>query len=77
MYTFDQSLRNAEHTLRYSIALTGRGWEVREERDQRVIRRTEYRDWHRVERARRQWARDLADLRNAGWELEEGRPSAG
>ena len=27
------------------------GWEVTEERDNHVVRRGSYRDWHRVERA--------------------------
>jgi hypothetical protein len=26
------------------------GWDVREERDSRVVRQITYRDWHRVER---------------------------
>ena len=27
------------------------GWDVREERDSRVVRQSTYTDWHRVERA--------------------------
>jgi hypothetical protein len=71
-YAFNKRLRNAQHTLRYSIAATDVGWEVREEHDSRVTRRVEYQDWHRVERARQSMTLKLADLRDKGWtdELE-------
>jgi hypothetical protein len=67
MFWFDKKLRNAEHTLRYSIAETDLGWEAREEFDSRVTRVVEYHDWHRVERARRSMRIKLADLRDKGW----------
>jgi hypothetical protein len=37
------------------------GWEVREERDDRVVRLVTYTDWHRVERA---LAMDLSEGSN-------------
>ena len=38
------------HTRRVVITKGTVGWEVREERDSRVVRQITYRDWHRVER---------------------------
>jgi hypothetical protein len=67
MYAFTKSLRNAEHTRRFSIASTKDGWELKEERDGRVSRQVHYQDWHRVERARRSLTIELQNLRDAGW----------
>ncbi len=39
------------HNDRVVITSTTNGWEVREERDGRVVRSKTYLDWHRVERA--------------------------
>lgn len=67
---FNTSLRNHENTRRYSIVPTDSGWEVREEQDSRLVRRVEYRDWHRVERARRSMAAEMRELEAAGWRVE-------
>jgi hypothetical protein len=67
MDAFSKSLRNAEHTRRFSISSTREGWEVKEERDGRVSRQVHYQDWHRVERARRSLNVELENLRDAGW----------
>ena len=67
---FTRSLRNAEHTRRYTIAETSAGWEVRQEQDSQVVRRVHYHDWHRVERARRSIAHELNELEAAGWRPE-------
>jgi hypothetical protein len=67
---FMRSLRYADHTRCYSIARTNAGWEVREERDSRLVRRQEYHDWHRVERARRSMAGEVSQLQDAGWQME-------
>jgi hypothetical protein len=67
---FTKHLRNAEHTRRYSIAPTATGWEVREEQDSEVIKRVEYHDWHRVERARRSMTMEMDELQHAGWHEE-------
>lgn len=67
---FVKSLRNQQQTRRYSIATTSAGWEVREERDSQVVRTDHYRDWHRVERARRSIAIELNALRDDGWREE-------
>jgi hypothetical protein len=67
---FTKNFRNAEHTRRFSIEPTTAGWEVSEEQDSRVIKRVEYRDWHRVERARRSMALAMHQLEDAGWQVE-------
>ena len=67
---FTRHLRNADHTRRYSIAETPAGWEVRKEQDSQVIRRVEYTDWHRVERARRSNTLEVNALEAAGWQQE-------
>jgi hypothetical protein len=68
---FVKSLRNQDQTRRYSIATTSAGWEVREERDSKVVRTEHFRDWHRVERKRRFIAMELNALRDKGWREEE------
>ena len=67
MFAFEKSLRYLDNTRRYSIATTDTGWEVREERDSQVVRKTHYHDWHRVERARRSIANELDTLQRQGW----------
>jgi hypothetical protein len=50
----------AGHVARFVITRDAReGWEVREEHDERIVRRTNYRDWHRVERAIQAFERQL------------------
>jgi hypothetical protein len=60
---------NASHTRRLSVINNrdSSGWEVREEQDSRIVRSVRYDDWHRVERALLQFAREAADLQDAGW----------
>lgn len=70
MYAFVKSLRHNQHTRRFSIATTGTGWEVREERDSQIVRRKALSDWHRVEMARRLINRETASLQDAGWKEE-------
>ena len=67
MYAFTKQLKNRQHTHRFSISTTDSGWEVREERDSKVVKRTTYKDWHRVERARRSISIELDNLRREGW----------
>jgi len=62
-----KQLRREDHTRRFSIAMTTSGWEVCEERDNLVVRRAQYRDWHRVERAHRTMAIEYDELRQEGW----------
>jgi hypothetical protein len=64
---FYKSLRYQQQTRRYSISPTESGWEVREERDSEIVRKVQYQDWHRVERARRSITIALDDLQRQGW----------
>jgi hypothetical protein len=46
------------HVARFTVTRgQAAGWEVREERDDNVIRRQQFTDWHRVERALRDFER--------------------
>lgn len=67
MFSFEKSLRLQEKTRRYSIATTASGWEVREERDSRIVRQVQLKDWHRVERERRSISIQLDTLKAYGW----------
>lgn len=65
---FNKELRQAGHVKRFSITeAPGEGWEVREEADSQVVRRVHHRDWHRVERAKRQMELQVVDLEERGW----------
>ena len=67
---FVKHLRNQERRRRYSIAATAAGWEVLEERDKEIVRKDHYREWHRVERARRSIVTEMNALRDQGWREE-------
>jgi hypothetical protein len=58
----------AGHTDRVTITRSNEGWDVREERDDQVVRTARYTDWHRVERA--MW---IFEVRNAA-SKPESRP---
>jgi hypothetical protein len=64
---FEKHLKYQDQTRRYSIATTNTGWEVREERGNKVVRKELYRDWHRVERVRQSIVVELNALREEGW----------
>jgi hypothetical protein len=68
MYSFQKSVKKADHVRRYSITPTMSGWEVREEQDSEVIRQTCYTDWHRVERAKLVFDLRVSSLRQNGWQ---------
>ena len=62
-------LRKATQIRRFTITNAApSGWDVREEQDSRIIRAMRYHDWHRVERARMDFAREVLALRAGGWE---------
>ena len=42
---------SAGHVNRITLTKSRTGWDVREERDDTVVKRAHYSDWHRVERA--------------------------
>jgi hypothetical protein len=65
---FSKQLRSQEHTREFVIdKADGRGWEVREEEDHRIIKRTWMTDWHRVENAMMRFGLEAAVLQRAGW----------
>ena len=58
----------AEQTRRFLITSAGSfGWEVTDEQGSEVVSRVRYTDWHRVERARQNFARLAEALEHAGW----------
>jgi hypothetical protein len=65
---FTRELKQAGHVRRFTISEAhGDGWEVREEADSQLVRRVQYRDWHRVERARMRIDEQVTDLESRGW----------
>ena len=65
---FTKELKQAGHSKRFSISETpGEGWEVREEADSQLVRVVQYRDWHRVERARMRIEAEVMALEDRGW----------
>ena len=65
---FTKRLRRAQHVREFVVDRADeRGWEVREEEDDQVIRRTWMRDWHRVENAMMRFALKSLQLQRAGW----------
>jgi hypothetical protein len=65
---FSKELRHAGHVKRFTITeANGVGWEVCEESDSEIVRRIHYRDWHRVERAKRRIELQVVDLEQRGW----------
>ena len=65
---YKRTFRKADQTHRFVITNTaGTGWEVREEQDSQVIWRVRYTDWHRVERARMNFAVHAINLELSGW----------
>ena len=72
--TLERYLVNHGHIHRLVVRHGLTGWDVREEEDATVIRRTHHEDWHRVERAVKlfEQAQPVASLEKEGW--VEGRP---
>jgi len=65
---FSISLRNADHTRKYSIAaLNPAGWEVKLEHEGELTRHVYY-DWHRVERALALFQLEVGELTERGWQ---------
>jgi hypothetical protein len=51
METLTSEYTQAGHVNRFTITKGRAGWDVRQERDDTVVKRVNYMDWHRVERA--------------------------
>ena len=65
---FSKRLRSQEHIKEFVVdEADERGWEVREEEDHRIVKRTWTTDWHRVEKAMMRFALEATQLQRAGW----------
>jgi hypothetical protein len=65
---YARKFKRADQTRRFTITDAGSaGWEVRAEEDSRIVWSARYNDWHRVERARMDFARQAKTLEHAGW----------
>lgn len=65
---FTKRLRSKDHVKEFVVGeADARGWEVREEMDDRVVRRAWLHDWHRVENAMMRFALEATQLQRAGW----------
>jgi hypothetical protein len=65
---FSRLLQSEHHTLAFVVGKAGeRGWEIRKEADNRIVRRTTLGDWHRVEAAITLFRIEATELRSAGW----------
>jgi hypothetical protein len=51
IFMLTREFAHAGHVTRVTITRSAVGWDLREERDDRIVRRMNYTDWHRVERA--------------------------
>ncbi len=65
---FAKRFRSHDHTYGLLVGNADQqGWEVREEKDNEVVRRTWLHDWHRVENAMMRFMVEAVQLRSAGW----------
>ena len=65
---FAKRFRSHDHTYSFLVGHADeRGWEVREEQDNEVVKRTWLHDWHRVENAMMRFALQAMQLQSAGW----------
>ena len=64
---FSKRLLSEDHVREFHVGPADRGWEVREEEDHHVVRRTLMGDWHRVESAMNKFALEATRLQQAGW----------
>jgi hypothetical protein len=71
---FERHLVKEEHVRRFLVTRDQNGWDAREEEDSVVIRALHHDDWHRVERAMREFEDTASELEKEGW-LELRAPS--
>jgi hypothetical protein len=64
---FATELTQTGHTRRFIVETAPDGWEVRIEQDSAVLTRTQFSDWHRVERALIAIAEQVNQLKEGGW----------
>lgn len=66
--TVKRQLRKGPDTRTFVIASAARvGWELQDWVGDRIVRRLELTDWHRVERARLSLEREVSTLMGEGW----------
>jgi hypothetical protein len=66
---FTKTLIQAGHVRRFVVSTRQAcGWEVRVEQDREIVRQSQYRDWHRVERALGAIEREVGELVAQGWQ---------
>jgi len=65
---FAKRFQSDDHTRSFVVdEADERGWEVREEQDEEIVRRAWLHDWHRVENAMMRFALQAVRLQDAGW----------
>ena len=65
---FTRQLRSRDHVKAFVVdEADERGWEVREEEDHRILRRTWLHEWHHVENAVMRFSLQADQLERAGW----------
>jgi hypothetical protein len=62
-----RTLIHANQRRSFSIWKSSGGWEICDKQDDRILRRSSYMDWHRVERAKLMFAVEAARLARVGW----------
>jgi hypothetical protein len=67
---YHRQLRQNEHTRQYDIRERAGAWDVRALVDATIVKQVRYDDWHRVERARLFFDREIVSLQDAGWVAE-------
>ena len=68
MMVFAKRFRSQEHTRSFVVSNADeRGWEVREEEDNEVVKTTRLYDWHRVENAMMRFTIQATQLQSDGW----------
>ena len=74
---FSKQLRSLNHTRAFVVGEADeRGWEVREEEDNQIVKRTWLHDWHRIEHAMMSFMLETVQLRSAGWTEVPSRPTS-
>lgn len=64
---FEMRVRHEGHTRRFEVREQAGMWEVSTEEDSRVVRKVQYNDWHRVERAMMSFKLEVSALEEQGW----------
>lgn len=64
---FAKRFRSQHHTRSFVVNAEVRGWEVRVEEDNEVVKLTLLHDWHRVENAMMRFTIQATQMQSAGW----------